>query len=180
MLLIKMRVNVGKTGLVGLWIDFDAKSVRKMRSFFTSVGIRLRSSERTASLAASLRLLRQWRGIVDHDGAVGSPGGEAVAVVAERYAVGAKAIASEGEEFLTGLAIPNLNRRVGRRGGQALAVRSEGDASYCPAVSLQRQKFVARLGIPQLCHCGVVRSGGNALAIRAECDTTSCAFERRD
>src|SRR5947208_1625360 len=91
----------------------------------------------SASARLRSRLLRQRRGVVDHDGAVGSAGGETVAVGTEGDAVVATAVPSEGEEFLAGLAVPQLDRRVGRRGGQALVVRTEGDTRDCSAVALQ-------------------------------------------
>ncbi len=79
----------------------------------TVAGSRRRHWQRfAASVAWWSRLLRQRRGVVDQDGAVGSAGGEAVAVGAEGDAVISEAVSGEGEKFLTGFAIPNLDRRV--------------------------------------------------------------------
>jgi len=85
-----------------------------------------------------LQLLGKGCGVVDQDGAVGAAGGEAVAVGTEGDAVVSAAMPSEGEEFLAGLAVPQLDRRIGRCASQTLIVGAEGDCIHTREVTEDR------------------------------------------
>src|SRR5262249_25177353 len=110
-------------------------------------------------------LLRQRRGVVDLHRGVGRSGGQSVAIGAEGDYSNVGRVSLEGELFLAGLGLPQLQRARVRSepAGQAFAVRAEDYSARC---ALEREEFLAGLGIPHF------PSADQAFAVRAEDQAT--------
>src|SRR5437762_12754991 len=76
-------------------------------------------------------------------------------------------MAAQGDEFLAGLRVPDLDAFILAGRGQEQAVRAEGGSQAGTGVALQGEKYRARLRIPDV-HGVVVPGRGEAEAVGAE------------